>query len=126
MMPSWLIFAVVATIICGLGYISWQKTQGQLSALESAGFVVSEDLGGNPKLVIDEQASEFALIHPKNYQRFPLAAITEARVESDLGRENEKNFRIELSLSRGEFFKVKYANEFGADAALGKLKKYLP
>jgi len=125
-MENWQMFAVAALVICGLGYMGWQKTQGQLSSLQNEGFVVSDDLGGNPKLVIDAQAQEFALVRTKDYARYPLSAITEARVDSDWGRENEKNFRVELYLARGENFKIKYANEFAADKAISTLNKYLP
>lgn len=100
-------------LFAGLGYWNWQKSQQQLKELKASGFVVSEDLRGNPRLVIDNTKKQFAVVGPNDYIVFPLTTIKSAEVKYDLGTQVESNFRVEINLppSMGKIQPVGFENE---------------
>lgn len=111
-------------IMAGLGAYQWQKSRQQASQLQQSGFTLSQDLGGNPQLLLDNRQHELALVWPDRYQRIALADIRAAEVAFDRGVQINTRFRIELVTGAG-LEKVFYENETLARVALDKLRPHL-
>lgn len=120
---TWVVLAVI--VMAGLGYWNWQKGQEQLRILKSSGFDITEDLKGDPRLVVDRTNKSVALVSANNYRVIPMQTITYSEVLYDRGVQMDENFRIELQLapSEGVVVPIMYENEALARAALDSLHK---
>ena len=118
---AWFVLAVI--VMAGLGYWNWQKTQGQLQMLRNSSFNITDDLKGEPRLVIDSTQKQIALVSPQGYRIIPMNAVVNSEVAFDRGVQMDNNFRIELQLIMSERSAgpVMYENETLARAALEKL-----
>lgn len=118
---TWFILAVM--VMAGLGYWNWQKGQVQLQALRSSSFNVTDDLKGEPRLVIDSSQRQVALVSPQGYRIIPMSTIVNSEVQFDRGVQMDQNYRIELQLASSErpTGPIKYENETLARVALEKL-----
>ena len=118
---TWFILAVI--VMAGLGYWHWQKGQVQLQALRSSSFNVTDDLKGEPRLVIDRTQKQIALVSPQGYRVVRMNAIVNSEVQFDRGVQMDQNYRIELQLASSErpVGPIKYENETLARVALEKL-----
>ncbi|SIS91560.1 hypothetical protein [Neptunomonas antarctica] len=118
---AWFVLAVM--IMAGLGYWNWQKGQVQLNALKSSGFDVSDDLKGQPRLVVDRKNKQIALVTASGYRIIPMVSLIASDMLFDRGVQMEQDFRIELQLiaSVQPAGPVYYENETLARMALDKL-----
>ncbi|MGY8870092.1 MAG: hypothetical protein ACKVJE_06590 [Pseudomonadales bacterium] len=122
MKMTWVVLAII--VMAGFGYWNWQKGQEQLKILKSSGFDITEDLKGEPRLVIDRTNKSVALVSANNYRVIPMEAITSSKVLYDRGVQMDENFRIELQLAPSEsaIVPIVYENETLARAALNSLQ----
>lgn len=125
MKMTWFVLAVL--VMAGLGYWNWQKGQEQLAALKQSGFQVSDDLKGNPRLVVSRSQQQLAIVTPHDYQRIEMADVSEAKFLFDRGVQIDENFRIELTLNRAgqSSHVIRYENETLGRDALDKLNQAL-
>jgi len=119
---TWVILAII--VMAGLGYWNWQKSQGQLKVLKSSGFDVTDDLKGEPRLVVDRTHKKIALVSATHYRVIPMTAIVSSDAVYDRGAHMDKNFRIELQLSPSEraLAPIFYENESLSRTALDSLQ----
>ncbi|GGK81413.1 hypothetical protein [Amphritea balenae] len=119
---QWFILGVILMAI--LGYWNYQRTEGQLQSLQSAGFVVSDRLKGNPGVVISRSQRQCAVLIPTGYQRFDFSQIHGAEVRFDWASDTKTNFRLVLLLENAYKSEVEigYQNEPQANNALKKLR----
>ena len=118
---AWVVLAII--VMAGLGYWNWQKAQGQLKILQSSGFDITDDLKGEPRLVVDRTNKNIALVSATKYRVIPMAAIVSSEALYDRGAHMEKNFRIELQLAPSErsLAPIFYENESLSKTALDSL-----
>jgi len=119
----WFILAVV--VMAALAYWNWQRSQDQLAQLQKQGFQVSEDLKGQPRLLLDLAAKQLAVVSPSKASRIDFADITAAEYGYDSGTQTDSRFRIELSVSNGEQWEIVYENEAIARRQLERLNSQL-
>jgi hypothetical protein len=119
---QWVILAVV--VMAGLGYWNYQRIDGQRKALESAGFIVSDDLKGNPGLLVSTTQHQVAVLIPTGYLRIGFDQIKHGEIRKDSTGENDKNYRIALVLNGAPQSEVenRYQDELQADIAFKKLR----
>lgn len=119
---QWLILAVV--VMAGLGYWNYQRIDSQRKALEGAGFVVSDDLKGNPGLLVSKTQQQIAVLIPAGYLRVDFAQLKHGEIRKDSSGENDKNYRITLVLNGAPQSEVenRYQDELQADIAFKKLR----
>lgn len=91
-------FILAAVVIAVLAYWNWQRTNNQIKRLEAEGFYVSADLGGVPKLLVDQQSDSIAIVTASEYRRYSFGQITSLEYAYDYGTQVEENFRIEIKL----------------------------
>lgn len=118
---TWFVLAVI--VMAGLGYWNWQKGQVQLQALRSSSFNITDDLRGEPRLVVDSTQRQIALVSPHGYRIIRMNAVVHSEVQFDRGVQMDQNYRIELQLAASErpVGPIKYENETLAGVALEKL-----
>ncbi|WP_027859525.1 hypothetical protein [Marinobacterium jannaschii] len=119
----WFILAVV--VMAALAYWNWQRSQDQLAQLQKQGFQISEDLKGQPRLLLDLAAKQVALVTPSQASRVAFADIVAAEYGYDSGTQTDSRFRIELSTSSGQQWQVLYENEAIARRQLERLNSLL-
>lgn len=117
------LFIVTVAILAGLGYWNWKKGQQQLDLLRSTGFVVSDDLNGNPRLVLDRNQRQLAVVAADRHQVVSMGSVVSAQVAFDRGVQMDENFRIELTTTAGQpsLPAIQYENEAIAQTALKTL-----
>ncbi len=122
---TWFVFAVI--VMAGLGYWNWQKGQVHLQALRDSRFNLTDDLKGEPRLVIDTTQRQIALVSPQGYRIIPMSVIVTSEMQFDRGVQMDQNYRIELQLAGSErpVGPIKYENETLAKVALEKLQTAL-
>ena len=118
---TWVVLALI--VMAGLGFWNWQKAQGQLQILQSRGFDLTDDLKGEPRLVIDRSQRQIALVSPNSYRVIPMSDLINSEMLFDRGVQLDQNFRIELQLKSSEqpLPPVIFENETLARVALNKL-----
>ncbi len=119
----WFILAVL--VMAALAFWQWQRSQDQLALLQQSGFQISEDLGGQPRLLLDSGAGELALVAPDGYTRIAFSEVVTADYRYDSGTQVDGNFRIELGSRPGRVLAVQYESEWQAQERLQQLKKLL-
>ncbi|WP_290704982.1 hypothetical protein [Amphritea sp.] len=119
---QWVILAVV--VMAGLGYWNYQRIDGQRKALEGAGFVVSDDLKGNPGLLVSTTQQQIAVLIPTGYLRVGFDQLKHGEIRQDASGEKDSNYRIALILNGASQSEVenRYQDEHQADSAFKKLR----
>lgn len=122
---QWIILAIV--VMAALGYWNYQRTQGQQQALQSAGFVVSDDLKGNPKLLVSTSQRQLAVVRGGGYLRLDFAQVQDVSVVFDSHESGERNYRLRLALQGApeSTVEIGYQDEFQTESAGKQLKKIL-
>ncbi|WP_417224944.1 hypothetical protein [Amphritea sp.] len=120
---QWVIMALI--VMAGLGYWNYQRIDGQRKELQATGFQISDDLKGNPGLLISTSQREIAVLNPNGYLRFSFAQLQRAEVRSDAFAQTDHNYRIALILSGATQPEVEvgYENEPRAENALKQLRR---
>lgn len=121
----WFILAVV--VIAVLAYWNWQRTNNQIKRLEAQGFYVSADLGGVPKLLVDQQSDSIAIVSGSEYRRYSFEQIASLEYAYDYGTQVEENFRIEIKLQGADRPQenIVYNEEQRAEKQLKRLQALL-
>ena len=122
---QWFVIALV--IIAGLGYWNWNKTDQQLKQLQATGFTVSEDFKGSPRLLLDLNRQEVAVVDPKNYEIIAFSAVEKLEVIYDSGTEVDQNYRLVLYFvgDKQPSKEIAYADEWTAKKQLKKIRSFL-
>lgn len=122
---QWVVLALI--IMAGLGYWNYQRIDGQRKELQAAGFQISDDLKGNPSLLVSTSQQEVAVLIPSGYQRLNFAQLERVEVRSDTSAEAETNFRLVLIVIDAMVTEVEvgYENEHRADIALKRLRQLM-
>ncbi len=120
---AWFVLAVL--LMAGVGYVNWQKSQAQINALEQNGFEITQDLKGQPRLLVDVNKKELALVYPDHYKRVSLSKVIASEVVFDRGKEMDENYRIQLALDGQPSIEIDYENETLAHTSLQALDPLL-
>lgn len=122
---QWIILAIA--VMAALGYWNYQRTQGQQQALQSAGFVVSDELKGNPKLLVSTSQRQLAVVRGGGYLRLDFAQVQDVAIVFDSHESGERNYRLRLVLQGvpESAVEIGYQDEFQAESAGKQLKKIL-
>jgi hypothetical protein len=124
MKKVWVVVAVAIGVMGFLAYQNSQKVNRQLAQLESDGFVISEDLHGEPKIVVDQSQRKLAFIYPDKHYTLPIDDLISSEILYDLDKRGEKNYRLEL-ITRTTLIpklEVKYRDEFLAERIHKRLR----
>lgn len=124
-MVGWQWFVLVLIVILALAVTNWQRTQTQVKALQQAGFSISEDLKGQPQLLVDSSAQEIALVDSKGFQRQPFSTVSSVELRFDNNSQVQENFRLQITLKSGAAFEIHYENEWLARDQLSRFKTLL-
>ncbi|MBT3147103.1 hypothetical protein Q8W30_02680 [Neptunomonas phycophila] len=121
-------YALVGTVLVvmvSLAYWNSQKLNRQLQRLESSGFVITEDLQGEPKLLYDESHQRLALLSPQGYEVLQLSELISSEILYDLDKRGDKNYRLELIFNATRLPKqeVRYRDEFLAERIHKRLRQ---
>ncbi len=114
-------FILAALLMAALAFWNWQRSQDQLAQLQKQGFQVSEDLNGQPKLLLDLKAKKLAIVQPSKATLLAFSDIHSAEYGFDSGTQTDTRFRIELQSASGEQWQIIYENEAIARRQLQRL-----
>jgi hypothetical protein len=111
--------------MAGLGYWNYQRIDGQRKQLVSAGFQISDDLKGNPGLLVSTSQRQVAVLVPSGYLRLSFDQLKDAEIRFRSGAEVETDFRIALLLEGAPVpeVEIRYSNEHTVEIALKKLQQ---
>lgn len=120
-------FILAAIVIAALAYWNWQRTSGQIKRLQAEGFTISADLGGVPKLLVDQQSDSIAVVTASEYRRYSFNQIVSVNYAYDNGIQVEENFRIEIMLQSAakQQENIIYNDEQRAEDQLKRLQALL-
>ncbi len=120
---QWFIVAVI--VMAGLGFWNYQRIDGQRKELQGAGFQISDDLKGNPGLLVSTAQSQVAVLIPSGYLRFSFDQLKGAEIRSRDTAETETDFRIALLLDVAPVpeVEIRYQNVHRVEIALKKLRQ---
>lgn len=120
-------FILAAIVIAALAYWNWQRTSGQIKRLQAEGFTISADLGGVPKLLVDQQSDSIAVVTASEYRRYSFNQIVSVDYAYDNGIQVEENFRIEIMLQSAakQQENIIYNDEQRAEDQLKRLQALL-
>ena len=121
-------FLIALVIIAGLGYWNWQRSDQQVKRLQAEGFVITEDLKGTPRLLVDDQLKQVAVVGSSGSQRYDFSNIKKLELVFDRNAQLDENFRIKLSFvdSSISIQEIAFDNEWNAEEKLQALQKRLP
>lgn len=121
-------FLIAFVIIAGLGYWNWQRSDQQIKRLQAEGFVITEDLKGTPRLLVDDQLHQVAVVGPTGFQRYDFSNIKKLELVFDRNAQLDENFRIKLYLVDSPIStqEIAFDNEWNAEEKLQALQKRLP
>lgn len=120
---QWAILIVVVMVV--LAFSNWKRSQQQIEELSQSGFQVTDDLKGQPQLLLDRQAKQFALVRPDGRERHTLDEIERVELRFDPGVQQPENFRVVLHLKGGREIEISYENEWLAQDQLKRLQQLL-
>lgn len=122
---QWIILAII--VMAGLAYWNHQRSDAQLKALQAAGFSLSDELSGNPKLLLSRTQKQLAVLFPDGYLRADFDQVDNLEVQHDSNSQTEFNYRLVISLqgSSRDHVEILYENEARAQATLKKLQALL-
>lgn len=120
---QWFILAVI--VMAGLGFWNYQRIDGQRKELQGAGFQISDDLKGNPGLLVSTAQRQVAVLIPSGYLRFSFDQLKGAEIRSRDTAETETDFRIALLLDGAPVpeVEIRYQNVHRVEIALKKLRQ---
>lgn len=118
-------FILIVIVMVALAYIHWQKSRVQLKALSQSGFSVTDNLKGQPLLLVDLPAKQVALVSPEGYQRLNFAQVKAVELKFDVGPQMPENYRLHLDLVQDGSVEVYYENEWLAQKQLAQLTRML-
>jgi hypothetical protein len=124
MKTVWLVVAVAVGVMGYLAYQNGQKINRQLAQLERDGFTVSEDLQGEPKIVVDQAKRQLGFVFAEKHYTLPIEDLISSEILYDLDKRGEKNYRLEL-ITRASVLpklEVKYRDEFLAERVHKRLR----
>ena len=109
--------------MAGLTYWNHQRSDTQQQVFQEAGFVLSDELQGNPNLLASRSQKQIAVVFPDGYFRADFTQITAAEVRFDALAKQDQNYRIHISLKGSDRASVEvlYQNEAMARQALKQL-----
>ncbi|MBN0988836.1 hypothetical protein [Amphritea pacifica] len=124
-MGSFQWFIVALIVMAGLGYWNYQRIDGQRKQLVSAGFQISDDLKGNPGLLVSTTQRQVAVLVPSGYLRLGFDQLKDAEVRFRSSAETETDYRIALILEGAPVpeVEIRYSNEHSVEIALRKLQQ---
>lgn len=119
-------FILAAIVIVAIAYWNHQRSQAQVAQLQATGFNISDDLKGNPGLLVSRTQRQIAVPKPSGYIRFGFDQVTDLKVVHESAPEHDYNHRLSISVT-GESrpVNVGYADETKAEAALQQLQQLL-
>lgn len=122
---QWIILAIM--VMAALGYWNYLRTQTQQQALQAAGFEISDNLKGNPVLVVSASQRQVAVIRGSGYQRFDFSQVLSTAVIYDSHESGERNYRIQLAIQgvADSSLEIAYQDEFQAESARKQLNQLL-
>ena len=121
----WAILALI--VMAGLAYWNHQRSNAQLAALQGAGFVVLDQLQGNPKLLVSRSQQQLAVLYPQGYVRAEYAQVSATAVVFDSSAQTDLNYRLQIQLRSGArpVLEIAYENEVRAEQAKKQLDQLL-
>uniref|UniRef100_UPI0035623E69 hypothetical protein n=1 Tax=Pontibacterium sp. TaxID=2036026 RepID=UPI0035623E69 len=105
-------FILIVVLLAGLAFYNWQNSQNQLSLLKKQGFTLSEDLKGQPNLLVDIQARELAVVTPKGFQRYHFDRVQRVELRFDTGVQQPENYHLYILLDGASPLEIHYENEW--------------
>jgi len=119
-------FILIVIVLAGLAFFNWKASQNQLAALQKQGFNISDDLKGQPNLLVDSQAQELAVVTAKGFQRYGLDQVANVELRFDQGVQTDENYRLHISFNGAAATEIKYENEWLAKEKQARLQELLP
>lgn len=120
---QWVILIII--VLAGLAFFNWKASQNQLATLQKQGFNISDDLKGQPNLVVDRQARELAIVTAKGFQRYGFDQVEKVELRFDQGVQTDENYRLNISFNGAAATEVKYENEWLAKEKQARLQDIL-
>jgi hypothetical protein len=120
---QWAILIVVVMVV--LAFSNWQRSQRQIADLSQSGFQISDDLKGQPQLLLDRQARQFAVVRPDGREQHTLDEVARVELRFDPGVQQPENYRVVLHLKAGREIEIHYENEWLAQDQLKRLQPLL-
>ena len=119
-------FILAAIVIAGIAYWNHQRSQAQVAQLQSSGFNISDNLKGNPNLLVSRSQRQIAVPKPSGYVRFGFDQVRGSRVISESAPEHDYNHRLSITVvGQDQPVNVGYADQAKADKALKQLEQIL-
>lgn len=119
-------FILIVVLLAGLAFYNWQNSQNQLSLLKKQGFTLSEDLKGQPNLLVDIQARELAVVTPKGFQRYHFDRVQSVELRFENGVQQPENYHLYVLVDGASPLEIHYENEWLAQDQLNRLHAILP
>ena len=118
-------FILIVIVLAGLAFFNWKGSQNQLAALQKQGFNISDDLKGQPNLLVDSQAEELAVVTPKGFQRYGFAQVSSVELRFDKGVQTDENYRLAINFNGAATTEIRYENEWLAKEKQTRLQDIL-
>lgn len=119
-------FILIVIVLAGLAFFNWKASQNQLAALQKQGFNITDDLKGQPNLLVDSQARELAVVTAKGFQRYGFDQVEKVELHFDQGVQTNENYRLNISFIGAAATEIKYENEWLAKEKEARLRELLP
>lgn len=119
-------FILIVVLLAGFAFYNWQGSQNQLSLLKKQGFALSEDLKGQPGLLVDIQARELATVTSDDFQRYHFDQVQSVELRFDTGVQQPENYHLYIRLDSAAPLEIHYENEWLAQKQLNRLHALLP
>ena len=118
-------FILIVIVLAGLAFFNWKASQNQLAALQKQGFNITDDLNGQPNLLLDSQARELAVVTAKGFQRYDFDQVENVELRFDQGVQTDENYRLYISFDGAVATEIKYENEWQAKEKQARLQDIL-
>lgn len=118
-------FILIVIVLAGLAFFNWKASQNQLAALQKQGFNISDDLKGQPHLLVDSQARELAVVTAKGFQRYGFDQVENIELHFDQGVQTDENYRLHIRFNGAATTEIKYENEWLAKEKQARLQDIL-
>lgn len=118
-------FILIVIVLAGLAFFNWKASQNQLAALQKQGFNITDDLNGQPNLLLDSQARELAVVTAKGFQRYDFDQVENVELRFDQGVQTDENYRLYISFDSAVATEIKYENEWQAKEKQARLQDIL-
>ncbi|MGB0468529.1 MAG: hypothetical protein ACPGF7_13505 [Pontibacterium sp.] len=122
---NWQWFVLFVVVIAVLAYTNWQRSQAQVKLLQQAGFTITDDLKGQPNLLVDLPARQLAFLDAKGYQRLEFSQVESVELRFDQGKQQPENHHLYFTLAHNAPIEVHYENEWLANDQLQKVRTRL-